>query len=279
MHYQLFKPHDTLHPYISCYWLLDTHLCPAKTRQIIIPDGYSELIFNLGSGYSWRIDATDHMILKETVVLIGQRTQSVTVDLSGAIRQIGVKLKPPGLLVLCRDRSDLFQNQMIVADEVSQSSLQNLAETLNETPAFPDAVRLLDTYFLNYFSLTSPDVVVRQAMNSILMCQGNIRIDTLLLQLQVSYKVLENRFRTHVGISPKEFSRIIRFKNSYRALVELHPSDPYFYLDYGFYDQSHFIKEFKYFMRQSPTAYLTGTSQAGDAILRWGPSAWANLEK
>jgi AraC-like DNA-binding protein len=76
-------------------------------------------------------------------------------------------------------------------------------------------------------------------------------------ELHVSQSPLEKRFREAVGTSPKKFASIVRFKNLIRdrapgsSLVELA-------YEGGFYDQSHFIKEFKNFTGDTPESYFKG---------------------
>jgi len=273
MHYQLLKPAPALKPFVSCYWLLETTAPTETQRQLIIPDGYSELIFNLGAPYPWQMQGETRQIPAEGAVLVGERTQTVSVDLPPALRQIGVKLKPAALSLLTRSPSDQLRNRLFTAKDLNLPALSVLAERLSEITSFPEAGRLLDAYFGQVFGSAAPDRLVNGATTLLLAHRGNLRVDTLLRPLGVSYKVLEKRFRTRVGISPKEFGRIIRFKHTYRALRQHQAADPYFFLDYGYYDQSHFVREFKQFMGLPPRTFLAA-GQATDQILRQGGSAW-----
>lgn len=64
-------------------------------------------------------------------------------------------------------------------------------------------------------------------------------------------------FKNHFGIAPKRFQRIIRFEQLTRHLL-LNRQQDYLsaVLDYGYYDQSHFIKDFKFFIGASPSGFL-----------------------
>jgi methylphosphotriester-DNA--protein-cysteine methyltransferase len=75
----------------------------------------------------------------------------------------------------------------------------------------------------------------------------------------IDSRTLERCFCTHMGMMPKQYARIVRFKHSYHRLMfaetgtaarETH-LDPY-------YDQSHFIREFRRFLGAAPSARLAG---------------------
>jgi AraC-like DNA-binding protein len=86
--------------------------------------------------------------------------------------------------------------------------------------------------------------------------KGNIRITELAKQLHISQSPLEKRFRQAVGASPKKFASVVRLKN---AIKEYSPQNSLTDLGYeaGFYDQAHFIKEFKSFTGETPEIFFS----------------------
>ena len=75
-------------------------------------------------------------------------------------------------------------------------------------------------------------------------------------QLHISQSPLEKRFRKIVGTSPKKFSSIVRFKHT---IQYYNPQSSLTELGYeaGFYDQAHFIKEFKKFTGENPESFFS----------------------
>ena len=73
--------------------------------------------------------------------------------------------------------------------------------------------------------------------------------------LHSSQSPLEKRFRQVIGTTPKKFAALVRFKNT---LGNYKPQDSLTSLGYeaGFYDQAHFIKEFKNFTGESPENFF-----------------------
>jgi methylphosphotriester-DNA--protein-cysteine methyltransferase len=103
---------------------------------------------------------------------------------------------------------------------------------------------------------TEPDKLVLAALALIHKSKGNIRIKELMEHLHISQSPLEKRFRQSVGASPKKFASIVRLKNviqqynTVNSLTELGN-------EAGFYDQAHFIKEFKTLTGDSPEKFFS----------------------
>ena len=90
--------------------------------------------------------------------------------------------------------------------------------------------------------------------------QGRLRVDSLAEQLNVSRQHLALQFRHKVGISPKLFARICRFRAANAALqrVQGAPDWAQLALEHGYFDQSHLIHDFQDFAHSSPETWLAG---------------------
>jgi AraC-like DNA-binding protein len=279
LQYQVIVPHPLLTPYIGCYWVLRVPSGQPARRELILPDGYAELILNYGKSYSWhdRERQIDREI--KTVHLVGERDASIVVNLHEGINQVGVKFKPIGLFLLLRQPLDGLANQIANPDELSDSSIQELCEQVFEAPTAQAKIEILNTFFIKrLLTAELPDSLIGKALHLILKHQGNIRIDELKTHLDVHYKTLERKFKTYVGLSPKTFARIVRFKNTYKRFHALASHDPSFFLDLGYYDQNHFIKDFKYFLHTTPSAYFRKQRSLSDEIVRRGLAQRAKTE-
>jgi AraC-like DNA-binding protein len=279
LQYQVIPPHPLLTPYIGCYWILQTTAGQSAWRELILPDGYAELILNYGKSYSWH--DRERQIEQEikTVHLVGERDASIVVDLHGGINQVGVKFKPAGLFALLRQPLDGLANQMVSPDELSDSSIQTLSEQVFDAPTDEAKIEVLNTFFLKrLLSMELPDPLIGKALQIILQHRGNLRIDALKNYLDVHYKTLERKFKTHVGLTPKVFARILRFKHTYKRFHAIASQDPSFFLDLGYYDQNHFIKDFKYFLHTTPSAYFRKQRSLSDEIVRRGLAERAKTE-
>ena len=96
---------------------------------------------------------------------------------------------------------------------------------------------------------------IKEAVNEIIHSQGSTSIKKIVDVLAMSRDSFEKKFRKQVGTSPKKFSNIVRFRNlfengyKYTTLTEMG-------LNAGYYDQSHFIKDFKVITGKNPSKFL-----------------------
>jgi transcriptional regulator GlxA family with amidase domain len=77
---------------------------------------------------------------------------------------------------------------------------------------------------------------------------------------KVGARTLERRFIAAMGITPKQYARIVRFKHSYqRVMSGRQPGEGKMHLE-GYYDESHFNREFKEFLGVAPSVLLAGAT-------------------
>lgn len=270
-YYQVINPHPLLTPYIGCYWILRTTKVSTVRRELILPDGYTELILNYGTSYTWHDRERQIERAINTVHIVGERDFSVKVEINPGLNQLGVKIKPIGLFVLLHQPLNLLANQILKPDELSISILPELYEQIYEANSDQSRINLLNRFFLKrLLTADLPEPLIGKALQIILKHQGNIRIDSLTDYLDIHYKTLERKFKTYVGLSPKTFARIVRFKNTYKKFHAIANQDSSFFLDLGYYDQNHFIKDFKYFLHTTPSKYYRHQQSLSDEIVRRG---------
>jgi len=78
----------------------------------------------------------------------------------------------------------------------------------------------------------------------------------------LSERQFERQFRKFSGFSPKLFSRIVRFQSALTQYGNNEKSLTEIALETGYYDQSHFIHDFKEFSGYHPKQYFSGNSGA-----------------
>ena len=98
-------------------------------------------------------------------------------------------------------------------------------------------------------------------MNRIETARGNLRIGDLEKSTGLGARQLERKFSRNLGVSPKVFARIVRFKSLAAAAAGPHaPEWVTLAGDFGFADQPHLAREFKAFSGLTPANYLVETN-------------------
>lgn len=152
---------------------------------------------------------------------------------------------------------ELFRESVSLDNFMLRSELLNLEEQLGEAKTDVQRIAFVEHFLIGRMTNIQPDQLVLAALALIHKSKGTIKIAELAEQLHTSQSPLEKRFRRAVGASPKKFASIVRLKHIIQrydhagSLTELG-------YETGFYDQSHFIKEFKAFTGDTPEDFFSG---------------------
>jgi len=151
---------------------------------------------------------------------------------------------------------ELFRESVSLDNFMLRSELLFLEEELAEAKSDDKRISAVERFLIARMKNTEPDKLVLAALALIHKSKGNIWISELMDQLHISQSPLEKRFRQAVGTSPKKFASIVRFKY---VVTGYNPRSSLTELGYeaGFYDQAHFIKEFKTFTGETPEKFFS----------------------
>lgn len=258
--FQIIQPSLLLAPYVKHYWFLKADV-NADTQQRIISDGYVSLVFHRGERMCFSSDNT----LQERAFLSGQSTGYSDFIRNGETDMICVTFQPHGAKMFFElPMSELFE-QSIPINALELPDLRELDDKLLSTHDNQTCVNFIEFFLLKHLSLTKEYNFKRMATVVQRINQGQMDIDSLAQTCCLSYKQFKRVFTEYIGSNPKEFLRIIRFQ---RALYIMQTS-PQISLtnltfDCGFYDQPHFVREFKHFTGYTPSEYLSIYSPYSD---------------
>jgi AraC-like DNA-binding protein len=151
---------------------------------------------------------------------------------------------------------ELFNESLSLLHFFGPRLLTETEERLCSAQTDWQRIQIIEQLLLNQLYPTEPDKLVLAAVDRIKASQGTVRITELTRQLHTSASPLEKRFRKVVGTSPKKFATLIRIQQMMNSLDQgnyqtaLHLA--------GYYDQAHFIHDFKRFTGLTPEMYLQG---------------------
>ncbi len=176
-----------------------------------------------------------------------------------------VVLTPIGVHHLFRDSSTKKPKQDFSFENLClDEQFEGLTEKMQSVYVYNEAIQLVESHLFNYFShldipLSNKDMT--PVVDYILAQNGVIKIKDLEDKFHLSGRWLEKQFAEQVGMSPKDFARVTRF-NALITEVKMTPSVSWSDLtdNYGYYDQSHLIRDFHDFTKQSPTEFFKNAS-------------------
>jgi AraC-like DNA-binding protein len=147
-------------------------------------------------------------------------------------------------------------NTVIGIDKLLTKRISPIIQIAISDSLFEDKVLTIERWFIDGFALEKIDGHKGQRATEIIIeSKGEIAVQNILKTVNISERSLERYFKAHIGLSPKFYSRIIRFSNIFNLIEtkDFNWSDITFLA--GFYDQSHFIKNFKEFTGEEPSKY------------------------
>jgi AraC-like DNA-binding protein len=239
--YTEFLPQTALQPFVYCYWQLKTNSpLTAPFHYRVVADGCIDVFFEL-------TDTAENFVM-------GFCKKFTEFPLGKTFHYFGIRFLPtmfPQLFkVNALTLSNRFEHLQNVVPGLSGFIAAHLHADQN-----PDQIKaLLDQYLLTIVSKQHFDNDSRlyNAIDIILKKSGVVNIETD-IDTGISQRQLRRLFEYYIGDTPKTFSKVVRFQNILRAkpsTQSLRQNKLFF--DVGYYDQAHFIKEFRHFYGVTP---------------------------
>lgn len=194
-------------------------------------------------------------------VLSGLRKSHRLVHYSKHTSNVLVLFKPIGAAAFFHEPLHEFFNQSVQANWLrGYSDFPEITEQLATIKTKNEKLALLEKVFVSKLRNPGHDTLVQSAIQQMRSANGNLSIKNLANDLYISQDAFEKRFRQTVGTSPKHFSSIIRMQHA----IHVHlpgKSLTHLALEAGYYDQAHFIKDFKTFTGKTPNQFFENPSR------------------
>jgi AraC-like DNA-binding protein len=261
MDYRQYNVSEVLKPFVKCYWSLEAPAPDTDEKQRIVPDGCMEMIFHYGDLYKQFLE-DDNSILQPRCFVFGQITSPLEIAPTGVSGIIAARFHPDGFAPFT-DKPFAEMNNKAVALQELFGAINDFEQQVLTAGSNEERIKLIETFLLQ--RLSSPEVIDRIAKSSVeilLNNNGNIAVEELAGHLNINRRQLERKFSSAIGLSPKQLSKVIRLQAAIKML-ELKKFTSLTSLAYenGYYDQAHFIKDFKEFTGVSPKEFYAGHLQ------------------
>jgi AraC-like DNA-binding protein len=135
------------------------------------------------------------------------------------------------------------------------AELERLHEQLAGAQDNRRRIKLLEAFLVSRIPVSAPDPLVAAAVAWLEQNTGSKRIDELTRYIGLSQSALERRFRRIVGISPKKFASVVRLRRAMRLRASGADLTAVAH-DAGYFDQAHFIHDFRRATGSAPEAFF-----------------------
>ncbi len=268
MNYQTFQPHPDLESLISCYWTLEVPAEPDVQRQRIIPDGTIEMVFILGDDIK-RYTAKDEFILQPRAMILGQTIEPFYVEPTGCVNSFAIRFYPYGFAnFVTTPIKDLANKETPIELLFGEKIAKKLEQKIIQATDVKQRIDIIENFLLEKLNDKSTiDNIVKTTVDALLSTNGNAPIKNILKEDLSKRRQLERKFAKQIGISPKQLGKVIRLQTALKMLLNKKAeslTDIAYESEY--YDQAHFIKDFKEFTGTSPKEFLGNENMTLSAL-------------
>lgn len=194
---------------------------------------------------------------------VGMMSTAIQVASAGPVGTVAVRFKPGAAGAFLATPLHALTDQRADIDLLwGRSDADRLADALwTRELSDRERIALIETQLLRRLrdvdSMAGGGALIRGALDVLDASAGGVRIDDLAAHLGVSRQHLAAQFRARVGLSPKLYARICRFRRATAALkASPAPDWARLALECGYFDQSHLIHDFQEFAGSAPERFL-----------------------
>jgi AraC-like DNA-binding protein len=223
-----FAPSPRLAPWVEAFWMRDAFAAEAAVTQRVLPDGCADVVFAEGAALA-----------------VGAMTAPLVLTETRAPAMLGVRFRP-GRALLGVPLSEIT-DQRVPLDE-----LRELGARVGDAATVERQLEIVESMLLRRAG--DADARIDRAVS--LLARG-ISIERVATELGVTRQHLRRRFLERVGVGPKTFARVARFRRVLDAArLGRRPEWAGIAAELGYADQSHLIAEFREFSGSTPVPFL-----------------------
>jgi AraC-like DNA-binding protein len=251
-------PPPDLSGYVNCFWTsLSAEVAPGEHR--VLPDGCVDIVIGFG-----RVSAVGNAATNDVTEAIGVGSMTRPLVIAGdhARLYIGVRFSPGRAFaafgIPAAELTDANVEYARLARD-AQSDLEALSAQSTNDDRLDAVVRIVQKRLVGRPAIPAS---VRAAVRRVTIANGNLRVADLASEIGITRQQLARQFATHVGVTPKTFARVMRARTALARADAARAAYPRavdwsaIAYDLGYYDQPHFIDDFKALTGVTPSKWV-----------------------
>jgi AraC-like DNA-binding protein len=234
-------PSARLREWVDAFWMRDASGPDVSPAVRVLPDNCADALFDLGRAEGF---------------VVGTMTASIVVPAGETPARFGMRFRPGRARTFFGAPLQALTDRRVALNELGVDSplAGEVAEQLAEAAGDRERVRIAEAAIeRRLMDAEAPDRRVDAAISR--LTATNESIDELARTIGITRQHLRRRFLEQVGITPKTFARVARFR---RLLVDARETASWATLavEHGYFDQSHLIAEFRELAGSSPVPFF-----------------------
>jgi len=255
--YREYAPRPALQDYVRCVW---TFNAPAdEVVQPIAPDGHCELIVQRGAPYR----EVETGAVQPIALFAGQLTQPLSLQATGTVSVIGVRFKPEAARAFLGCTADKATDKRLPLAQVHGERADWLAAAVRGAADLRTAANIAEDYVEARLHGAKLDAPVREVVTRLLAGEDASAPAGL------SERQFQRRFKSHVGVSPRQLQSVLRFRRVFEAIER--PGPPGWVeaaLAAGYFDQPQMARDFRRYLGVSARQWAQQRAGLAKALTR-----------
>ena len=257
-----------LQKYIECFYVFNCE-STLQLRYLAFPHYNTGLSFFMGVDIQrkdFQVNLVESSDLKVKIELLGKYINPLMIHYSGKIQEISIVFKPLGINRFLRENYHSITPNF--SQEYKNTKWQLFGENLFTAE---NKIQNLETFLLSEFKEMNEIRNLEASLNLIENMELNYSLSEITDKLGYNLKTFQRHFTKHLGCSIIDYRRIIRFRNSIEAKLNAKELKSLTEITFenNYFDQSHFIKEFKRLTNHNPKKFFKNISQLDGEKIIW----------
>ncbi len=270
MKYILISPPLELAAFIKNFWILEAKLDADKLyHHRLFADACPTIVFHYQNLFSSLRERTTSFTYSHSV-LHGHTTAYEDLMVKGAFGIFGITLFPWSLGPLFQLNPQTILHSHICLSELLGKEGNEIEDKICSIQGDQERLTLAVSFLISRINKYKVQYnLTDYCIGELIKSHGNQTIENLAHKSGWSRRHLERRFVQHIGLSPKQYARVLRFQHTIR-LYERGHTDSLTHLAYeaGFFDQSHMNRDFKIFSGLQPKRYFRKLPEKAEGFAR-----------
>ncbi|PKA14729.1 helix-turn-helix domain-containing protein [Leptospira haakeii] len=251
MNVEIFLPSKDLQPYIRQFLIIESE---HGMQNKILPGSSLVISFRISGKIAHKYNDQENVLPMSGIT--GLRRIPRLIEYSKNASTLLVIFKEGGAANFIKEPlHNLFELNLSLDNLISSKKISEMEEKLFKANTNPEKISIVENFLISEWTGSKEDNLILDSIRKIRKSKGNLKIADLLKGMPISRDSYEKRFRETIGISPKQFSVLVRMRNfidSYSSQTSLTEAAQ----DAGYFDQAHFIREFKTFTDTTPKQFF-----------------------
>jgi AraC-like DNA-binding protein len=270
MDYREYPPAAALRQHIDCFWTITGQRDNANGKPgRVTPDGAVEIVLGFADPMRLSFNGEPPQTRPRRIV-IGQLERSAENENIGRTDYLGIRFRPTGIRAFLPLPQHELTGRIVSLDDLAPALDREMEARLGDIKSSARRIQVIQEILLRHCrGDRDHSPVVEAAVRALQRANGALSISSLMAQFDLSGRQIERLFNRYIGLSPKSYSRILRFKHVMRAAEKGRIRNwAELALIAGYYDQAHLIQDFRQFAGESPTHLFSPDWYATNSVER-----------